>query len=38
MKDTPGEIYTEGNAKLLTNYFKKSLGIEGEIRVAFFGD
>jgi hypothetical protein len=38
MKETPGEVYTEGNAKLLTNHFKKILGIEGEIRVAFFGD
>lgn len=38
MKETPGEIYTEGNAKLLSNHFKKILGIEGEIRVAFFGD
>jgi hypothetical protein len=38
MKVTPGEIYTEGNSKLLTHYFKKTLGIEGEIRVAFFGD
>lgn len=38
MKTTPGEIYTEGNSKLLTHYFQRILGIEGEIRVAFFGD
>ena len=38
MKDTPGEIYTEGNSKMLTNYFKKILGVDGELRVAFFGD
>jgi hypothetical protein len=38
MKDTPGETYTEGNSKILTNYFKRILGFEGELRVAFFGD
>ncbi len=38
MKDTPGEIYTEGNAKLLTHYFQRILGIDRELRVAFFGD
>lgn len=38
MKDTPGEIYTEGNAKILTHYFQRILGISGELRVAFFGD
>ncbi len=38
MKDTPGEIYTEGNSELLTQYFKRIMQIEGELRVAFFGD
>lgn len=32
----PGEIYTEGNSKILTHHFEKMLG--GSVRVAFFGD
>lgn len=40
MPDTPGEIYTEGHSKILTNYFKKILKLshDDELRVAFFGD
>ena len=38
MKETPGETYTEGSSKLLTQYFKRIMRIEGELRVAFFGD
>jgi HAD superfamily 5'-nucleotidase-like hydrolase len=40
MSDRPGEIYTEGNSKTLTNYFKRLLKLshDQELRVAFFGD
>ena len=40
MKETPGEIYTEGNSKTLTHYFKKIMSVpeDQELRVAFFGD
>ena len=40
MSDRPGEIYTEGNSKILTNYFKRILkkNHDQELRVAFFGD
>ena len=40
MSDRPGEIYTEGNSKILTNYFKRLLkkNHDQELRVAFFGD
>ena len=40
MSDRPGEIYTEGNSKTLTNYFKRILKMrhDQELRVAFFGD
>jgi|LauGreDrversion4_2_1035121.scaffolds.fasta_scaffold19049_8 hypothetical protein len=38
MKTTPGEIYIEGNSKTLTHYFQRILGIDRELKVAFFGD
>lgn len=40
MSDRPGEIYTEGNSKTLTNYFKRLLKMSNdqELHVAFFGD